>query len=593
MAEPADDNLANQPPSNDSDALVQQVLRYLSDEPTAEMVAELGDRLRADPAARELFIRMCLLESWLTEKFAPGRREYLAEMVLEVSEEPRLATSLDAIAMRAISAVEEDEGPEPLVIPTWPKPVEPPTPWWQRRRTWFAVAAMLLVGVGIWTVMVLTAPRPDAPLVATLTGAQDVRWHDADHTIAVGASLPAATEIRMRSGLARLMFRSGAEVVVEGPARFTPESDGRLTLKSGRLTALVPPKAKGFTVKTPTAEVVDLGTEFGVDAPSTRGSTVEVQVFDGRVTLQPAEAKSETPAPPQLVTAGEGARIDPAGTVTSVPANPSMFVRVAEAEAIERASQGSSYDRWAAYRYDLARDPDVVAYYPFESDNMAKAADRLVNVTAAGTDLDGTLTGESGALPKWVAGRWPKKAALAFGGDGFPRVLIDPTGAALDFSRGEAGRSMSFTVAVWAKVKPVVAPGVSIVTRGAWREEQFAIDNESAFYRGLLRDGTQPDATALDLRSRNYVSQYWHHAALAYDALNGVATLYVDGVSVATSVVSGVLRPTTGPVMLGCRAAANGQWAMPVDGLIDELVFLRRPMSAAEIRRMYEAGKPD
>src|SRR5687768_5544355 len=79
-----------------NDAVAQDVLRYLSGELSGDEVAALGGRLRADASARELFVRVCLLESWLTEKFAPGRREFLAQMMLEESEDASVATSIDA-----------------------------------------------------------------------------------------------------------------------------------------------------------------------------------------------------------------------------------------------------------------------------------------------------------------------------------------------------------------------------------------------------------------------------------------------------------------------------------------------------------------
>jgi hypothetical protein len=596
------------PPQNGSagasgdDAVVLDVLRYLAGELSADEVTALGVRLRSDASARELFVRVCLLESWLTEKFAPGRREFLAQMMLEESEEPSVATSIDAVSMPAILAADPgtDAEPEPLVVPSWPKPVEPPPPWWKRRTTW-AAAAVLLLAVGVWAT-VARLFRPEAPAVATLSGAQDVKWNTSSAAPAIGSALRASSDLRLQSGLIRLTFNGGAKVVVEGPARFVPEADGRLRLVNGRMTALVPPAAKGFTVRTPTAEIVDLGTEFGIDVPPTRGSPVEVQVFDGVVTLQPAAvAQQQTAAaapPPQVLKAGTGVRVDPAGTVTQVPVNPAMFVRAAEADAIERAAQSSGFDRWAAYRYQLARDPDVVAYYPFDAENKARSPDRLTNAAGTGPALDGTLAGDDGARPQWVAGRWPEKAALAFGEVGAPRVTFPGADAALDFSRGPVpGEGQAFTVAAWFKAKPKPSPGVGVVARGVRGAEQFALETESTFYRFVLRDGLAADRRSV-LNSRNYVSAYWHHVVATYEPATGAARLYVDGAAVndqapGAGVAPKMLRPAEGPVVLGCRVMSPGVFGMPLDGTVDELVFIRRAITPGEVRQMYEAGKPN
>jgi hypothetical protein len=580
-----------------NDELAQQVLRYLSGEESAETVAALGVKLASDPTARDLFVRLCLLDSWLSEKFAPGRREFMSEMMLDEVDERGGASSLDAMVMPAIMADEDlDEEPEPITVPTWPAVPPEPLAWYRRRLTW-AAAAVLVIAFGAMSVISrMTAPVVEQPIVATLMGVQDAQWLKADPSLVPGALLKASTQLRLESGLVRLTFRTGAKVVVEGPAVFTPDADGNLTLARGRLTALVPPSGKGFTVKTPTAKVVDLGTEFGVDVPATRGDAVEIQVFEGLVTLAPAaKVAANSSAQPQLLREGTGAKVDTAGAITPVPANPALFVRNADADALERANSGSGFDRWLAHRVEMARNPDVIAYYPFDTDNKIKNPDRLSNASPAGTVLDGTLSGDAGALPQWAAGRWPQKSALSFDVRNFPRVTI-PASDAMDFSRGPVvGESQPFTVAVWVKAKSKPVPGVSIVALGS----VGALETESTFYRYILRDGT-PGANGKRsiLNSNNFVSARWHFVVGTYDSANGAMRLYIDG-KVMNDAAPGagtaprILPAAAGPVVLGCRAQPSGSFMMPLDGAIDELVFFRRALTAEEVSKLYDAGKPD
>ena len=73
--------------------------------------------------------------------------------------------------------------------------------------------------------------------------------------------------------------------------------------ESGLLTSTVPPGAEGFRVDTPTAQVIDLGTAFGIELGDNGVS--HVSVFDGEVEV--AVPKSATR---QLLTEGEAVRVE-------------------------------------------------------------------------------------------------------------------------------------------------------------------------------------------------------------------------------------------------------------------------------------------
>src|SRR5947209_3495488 len=78
------------------------------------------------------------------------------------------------------------------------------------------------------------------------------------------AALRAGTTVKLDRGLAALRFRSGARLVIEGPAEVKLVSAMRVELVQGKVGARVPESAQGFTVLSPRGEVIDLGTEFGV-----------------------------------------------------------------------------------------------------------------------------------------------------------------------------------------------------------------------------------------------------------------------------------------------------------------------------------------
>ena len=123
-----------------------------------------------------------------------------------------------------------------------------------------------------------------------LTRAVDAHWGQNTAPVRVGSALEPGW-LRLESGLAQVVFYSGARVVIEGPAELQLVSPSEAVCPTGRLLAEVPQPARGFRLKTDQLNVVDLGTAFGIDA--TRGRT-EVHVFKGKVELLPGRAAKQS-----------------------------------------------------------------------------------------------------------------------------------------------------------------------------------------------------------------------------------------------------------------------------------------------------------
>ena len=88
----------------------------------------------------------------------------------------------------------------------------------------------------------------------------------------------------LQEGLLNLRLDNGVEIVVESPAEFSFISADKVALSHGKIFATVPHKAIGFTVQTRNSTIVDLGTEFGVNA-SQYGDT-ELYVVKGKTSIQ-------------------------------------------------------------------------------------------------------------------------------------------------------------------------------------------------------------------------------------------------------------------------------------------------------------------
>ena len=120
--------------------------------------------------------------------------------------------------------------------------------------------------------------------VATITGVLDADWKNKENSASYGEPLTEGRKLSLEGGLVQLTFESGAKLLVQGPTDFVVQSEMRGVLDAGKITAVVPSRAHGFTVRTPTAEIIDLGTEFALQVDDLGGA--EVHVLDGEVITQ-------------------------------------------------------------------------------------------------------------------------------------------------------------------------------------------------------------------------------------------------------------------------------------------------------------------
>lgn len=174
-----------------------------------------------------------------------------------------------------------------------------------------ALTAMMWFGLGT----LVMSWRPDgapaaAPAVAArpqfvarLVRTTGAKWLDESTAPVGGAYLRRDQVLDLREGTAEVEFKTGARVLLEGPAQFAlgidPASHDKIAevadqqqrlawlnggvLLRGQLTARVPERARGFQVETPLGSVTDLGTEFSLVVA--HENQIEVHVFEGAVVV--------------------------------------------------------------------------------------------------------------------------------------------------------------------------------------------------------------------------------------------------------------------------------------------------------------------
>lgn len=326
---------------------------------TAEQDRRLETLLREDDEALRTYIRTVAMQADLRGRLVGWVGVWGADELggpggaVGVPEDPAAAFQ-DSMYGQPVCEVMPPQGgaeDEPLALPALPPTATAGPGGWLGLggRTWVAltaVAALLVIGLGVWLRSTAARPTPVAgpaspgpgvpyvaatepssppPVVATLTASVDAAWEGGGGapTATLGAPLRAGSDLTLVRGFARLTFSNGAQVILEAPSRVTLESGARVVLARGRLTANVPGPARGFAVATRLVEVVDLGTEFGVSVAG--DGTVDLPVFVGQVQARPTTGAD---ARPVSVVAGQAGRANGAG-VALRPVGPeaAAFVR--------------------------------------------------------------------------------------------------------------------------------------------------------------------------------------------------------------------------------------------------------------------------
>jgi ferric-dicitrate binding protein FerR (iron transport regulator) len=151
------------------------------------------------------------------------------------------------------------------------------------------------------------------PEVATITGLGAIRWHASSGARQVLSRCSIGDRLRLRDGSAVLTFDAGAQVTVFGPADFEITSATSIKCRRGRVTTLVDHRGRGFSIETPQAKVVDLGTQFGLQI-SDKGET-EVVVFQGSIDLSYAPRADATDASGRRMQQGDGLLLKNSGEI--------------------------------------------------------------------------------------------------------------------------------------------------------------------------------------------------------------------------------------------------------------------------------------
>jgi hypothetical protein len=270
--------------------------------------------------------------------------------------------------------------------------------WRWRRQVLCLVAAAvtLILAAGVWFIAISHDRPPfrgiEMATLSKVVGAQFAYGADGESVPVAGTKLRQGV-YELRKGLIELEYPSGAILVARAPATFDLIDSSCVRLENGQLAAHVPKPAIGFRIEAPAATVIDLGTDFAVEAVKDQDS--EVHVFRGEVLVDLHGEKGKSADLLHLVT-GEATRVDySTGMPSGIDLDEQRFMRTLRDES-------STYAQAV-----LKMSPAV--YY-----RMEPTGDGTQISDASGNGANATLHIGRAMAPVWTAGK--VGAALRLGG---------------------------------------------------------------------------------------------------------------------------------------------------------------------------------
>ncbi len=447
---------------------------------------------------------------------------------------------------------------------------------------WAAAAALVVFAIGLGSGHGLfsgsagmAAEEQEDDGVAVLSESVDAIW-DGELDPEVGGILSPGN-LKLKSGLAQIEFYSGARLVLEGPVELELVSPSRAICRSGKLRAQVPPHARGFTVLSPQFELVDLGTEFGIEV--NKSGEAKVQVFDGEVEVYPPNGK-RSPDELKRLLKGAGLNFDTEGNSAEAEPEGGSFPSFDDVKTKTRAAKKVRFENWKSWNESLRVDSRVVAHYDFENSSGSQLFD------AGPSDANGSIVGS-----EWTKGRWPEKGALEFKRPG-DRVRLDIPG---EFE--------NLTLTAWIRMDAQTGRYQSLLLT-----DRYEIGHVHWQFsgKGGLRFGVRLPSGAKKVHGSGYESPVlfsprrigtWNFVGSVYDSGAGEVRHYLNGREVSAEKMKARQSLQIG-------SAEIGNWGMPLRpqtnsrsirnfvGRIDEMTIWNVALKDGKIRDIYRQTRP-
>ncbi len=543
--------------------------------------ARLADLLRDDPQAQQVYLDFCWTHALLRRELGVYGEVPFSAAGFSPPSEVYGNSQLNGGVRDIVSSDTRTPSPEapipPIVIDLSSTTHYPlPTSYFSVGSWAFScmVSAVIMVVMllGLWVCKVnhhqhiAEAPSQSVPsdampemvFVGRITGMVDVKWSDDPYylpPLSSRAYVPLGRKYILHSGLLEITYASGAKVILEGPCTYEVESTAGGYLALGKLTArieerrekreegaqtadstssLIPHPSSLFAIRTPTAVITDLGTEFGVEVKESGDSLTHV--FKGKVEVRLANSGKENSSAIQL-TENESVWVDGNG-----------WEQVLDAGST--ADESKSFVR----RMPAAPKPSpvkVLAWFRMGDDDPGAAVGAVANEETV--DQEGRFTLARLGEPSYSDGE------VSVGGRFSVRFHGSPGEGFFDSDALCAIRD-NFVIEAWVKVRKFADSTTLIAYNGHTGRDGFGLIVRDGHWQYLFGGiGIFDSGVPVELGE-------WTHVALVHQW--GSARIWVNGRLVGEPVASWRPYPPEGVFQIG---GEQSNPRLSIDAEIDEV----------------------
>lgn len=189
------------------------------------------------------------------------------------------------------------------------------------QKFYFAASAAIILFFSM--LVMFSSDNLEPPVVAELADSIGADWDEGWQKPGYSGELVQST-YKLKSGFVSILFKSGAKVTIEAPAKWSlMMGGGDMELFGGRIYAVVPERAHGFTVIAGGSKIVDLGTEFGVEMDE--DNNTQLHVTKGKTLLFAGFLNGKKS--PVNVNAGDAKKVYSDGFIKDIDVGSRHFVR--------------------------------------------------------------------------------------------------------------------------------------------------------------------------------------------------------------------------------------------------------------------------
>ena len=502
-----------------SERLEDLIERHLNDELSVDEKQELAEALDSNPDARRMLVNQAEFNSAVTSVLK-------SDTDIDVGEVPSVELPKN--------------NPIKIVLP------------------WLIAAAACL--------MLIMKTLPEEQAIETVNAPEEkaltaILVNEANAKFANDRSIDdvkfSPGNYQLTEGAVHLRFSSGADLVLEAPAELKILDAMNTQLISGKVRAMVPPPAQGFTVSAYDVTYEDIGTEFGLKVDGEKGSS-ELHVFDGQVNVKDPKTNKLL----KKVFKGQAIAYEDGQKSTEKELNPEEFL----------TSGKIGFHRWKEQISKVAKDPNVIACYSF----LNEESSILKNTAGDGRVTNGLISGA-----RWVSGRWPGKEALLFDRkDDFVELDIPMQ---LD----------EMSISMWVKIDHQETHLSPLFNSNKWDEGDIHLQILRTRKPHFDVHGTGVGPIQKKLLKAPISHSKWMHVVLTLSSKESYGKIYING----KLAVNGKF-PTDAIIKPGkCRI---GNW-VPIpgyeperrfNGRIDEVVIFKKVLNEKEVNSLVESGRP-